>query len=143
MLKSGNIECIHITSDRRDYFFIYGIPLHLTGSLIQSCKSYEWKELSKENCDQILITSNVKKTAAYNRVQYWILDTKSKKGYGANESGGNWKDDIVVQIHVKSILDDFLMQIVKGANELLGKTGHQGEYITMIPGLLETVKAMN
>ena len=72
-----------------------------------------------------------------------MLNTKRKHDFGSDDSGGNWKDNSVIKSHVKSIIDNFLLQIVKGANELLGLTDDQHEYTTMIPGFVETVKPMN
>ena len=95
-MKSGNAECVYITSDVGVYMFIDSIPLHLIGSLIQSCKSHEWKELFKVYCDQIVTTRNIKIASVCDKVQYWMLNTKDKKGYGVNKSGGNLKENAIV-----------------------------------------------
>ena len=62
-----------------------------------------------------------------------MLNTKHKKAYGVNESGGSWKENAIVPTHIKSILDNFLMRIAKGASELFAKTSHQYDYIIQIP----------
>ena len=72
-----------------------------------------------------------------------MSNTKHKEAYGINESGDHWKENEIVPTHIKSILDKLLMQIAKGANELLAKTGHERDYITQIPGSVETVKSTN
>ena len=60
--KSGNIQCVYINTYVWDYIFIDVIPLHLMESLIQRCKAYEWKDLFKHNCLQIITSSNVRET---------------------------------------------------------------------------------
>ena len=72
-----------------------------------------------------------------------MLNTKNKKEFRVNESGGNWKENVIVPTHIKSILDNFLIQIEKGANELLAKIGDERDYITQNPSHVETVKSMN
>ena len=72
-----------------------------------------------------------------------MLNTKGKKPFGVNESGDNLKENMVVPSHIKSIIDNFLKQIVEGANELLSNTNEQCDYITQVPGFVKTMKSIN